>query len=515
MRSIKPLMGLLLLASGGLSVSAYAGSPTCTSPEVALSWPAVDPIWQMCALPPDQSVGPDGSGMELRKVFFKGHEVFVRAHAPMLFAEYKDGAGGNCYRDWKDDTTPVLADNAVHNQLGISVDPTSATTSCDRSQSPTASYGTCPYQLAGYPNATGTCFSGIAMEDGGDHVTLTTQYRASWYMYSSRWTFYSNGNIEPSFGFGNNNGTYNSVTHWHHNYWRMEFDIDAAHNTVSKNGVDQATEFTDLRNATGGPGGTPTTWEIRNPTTGNGYKLVPGSADYDVPTNQSGRGFHTIDLMATQQHNNEYGDRSDNPLGACAMDQNALVNGESIADTNIALYYRVAVRDSTANNWPPGCSGASCIPQDSMVCKKVGPTLVAFGPWVGSTPAVPAATVAPGNVDVTVTQGSTTTDMFGLTNSGDAGSTLDYTIDTAPISCASPAPVAWLSRSPDHGSVAAAATATITAGVDATALTAGTYSAFICVHSNDPAHALISVPVNVTVDIDPSDVIFDNAFELP
>ena len=105
--------------------------------------------------------------------------------------------------------------------------------------------------------------------------------------------------------------------------------------------------------------------------------------------------------------------------------------------------------------------------------------------------------------------------MFGLTNSGDAGSTLDYTIDTAPISCASPAPVAWLSRSPDHGSVAAAATATITAGVDATALTAGTYSAFICVHSNDPAHALISVPVNVTVDIDPSDVIFDNAFELP
>lgn len=512
MRTRKFVLMLLLLFGWGV---AHADSPTCSSPETLMSWPSVNPIWEMCWLPPDQSAGPRGSGMELRKVYFKGHLVFVRAHAPMLFAEYKDGAGGDCYRDWKDDTSPVLADTAVQSHLGISVDPPAATTACDRSQNPTASYGTCPFQLAGYPNATATCGSGFTIEDNGDHVVMTTQYRADWYMYASRWTFWNDGRIEPSFGFGNRNGTYNSVTHWHHNYWRMEFDIDAGHNTISQNGVDAATEFTDLRNATGGPGGIPKTWEVRNPVTGNGYKIVPGAADYDVPTNQSGRGFHTIDVMGTRQHDNEYGDSPNYDLFDCSMDQNALVNGESIADTNIALYYRVAVRDSTANSWPPGCSGASCIPQDSMVCKKVGPTLVAFGPWVGSTPAVPAATVAPGSVDVTVTQGTTTTDMFGLTNSGDAGSTLDYTIDTAPISCASPAPVAWLSRSPDHGSVAAAATATITAGVDATALTAGTYSAFICVHSNDPAHALISVPVNVTVDIDPSDVIFDNAFELP
>jgi len=505
------LLVLLMLGSGcGL---AHAGSPSCTNPETKLSWPASDPVWEMCWLPPDESAGPEGSGMELRKVYFKGHLVFVRAHAPMLFAEYKDGAGGDCYRDWKNDTSPVLADVAVQDKLGISVDPPTATTACDRSQDPTASYGTCPFSLPGYPNSTATCGSGFAIEDNGDHVVLTTQYRADWYMYASRWTFWSDGRIEPSFGFGNRNGTYNSVTHWHHNYWRMEFQIDGAPNTVSTNGVDQTTEFSDLRNATGGPAGGPKTWEVRNATTGNGYKLIPGSNDYSVATNESGRGFHTIDFMATRQHDGEYGDNPDYDLFDCTMNQNALVNGESLAGSNVALYYRVAVRDSTANSWPPGCTGSGCIPQDSMECKKTGPTLMPFGPWAGTPTSNPAATVAPENIDVVVEQGATATDMFGITNSGDAGSSLDYTIDVAAVSCANPEPLAWLDVAPTSGSVAAGATATVTATVDASTLIAGTYSAFVCVHSNDAAHALISVPVNVTVNLDPLEIIFINGFD--
>jgi hypothetical protein len=516
MRTLKTWLMLALLVSGGYAGSAFADSPTCNAAqhETKMSWPAVNPIWEMCWLPPSFSSATDGSSLELRNVYFKGHLVMRRAHVPMLFAEYRTST---CYRDWKDDDANFLADHAVQGHLGISLDPPQAITSCDRSADPTASYGNCPFQLAGYPNATAGCASGVTIEDGGDHVTLTTQHAAAWYQYSSRWIFYADGNMEPQFGFGNNDGTNSSITHWHHNYWRMEFAIDDAANavnTISVNDVDQTTEFTDLRNATGGPGGVAKTWEVRNPITGNGFRLVPSGEDYKIPTDESGRHFHTIDVMATKQHDGEYGDRSDNPLGACAMNQAALVNGESLVNTSTALYYRVSVRDATANNWPTGCSGASCIPQDSMICKKRGPTLEPFGPWVDTNPTVPAATVAPGNVDIVVTQGGSANDMFGLTNSGDVGSTLDYTIDTAAVSCASPGPVSWLSRSPDHGSVAAAATATITASVDATSLTPGSYSAFICVHSNDPAHALISVPVNVTVDIDPNDVIFASGFDL-
>lgn len=358
-----------------------AASPTCVSPEKLLSWPAVNPIWEMCWLPPNQSVGPRRSGMELRNVYYNGQLVLRRAHAPMLFAEYRGGAGGNCYRDWKDDVTPILAATAVQNKLGdIPEGGAAATTSCDRSQAPTASYGTCPFQLttpSGY-----SCTNGVMIENLGNRVRLTAQYIADWYMYSSRFVFYADGRIEPSFGFGNRNGTYNNVTHWHHNYWRFEFDIeDTGNNVVSENDVDKTVEFSSLRNATGAPDGGPTTWSVRNPVSGNGYRLVPGSEDYNVPTNESGRNFHKVDFMATLAKTNEYGDNPNYNLSDCTMNQDALVNNESIANTNQALYYRVAVRDSTASNWPPGCSGASCIPQDSMVCKKTGPMFVPFGPW--------------------------------------------------------------------------------------------------------------------------------------
>jgi len=478
-----------------------------------MSWPATDPIWEMCWLAPDQSAGPRGSGLELRKVYFKGHLVFRRAHAPMLFAEYMGGAGGDCYRDWKDDSSPVLADEAVQSHLGIPVDPPAAITSCDRSTDPTDSYGICPFELPGYPTDTATCDSAVAIEDNGDHVVLTTQYRADWYMYASRWTFWNDGRIEPSFGFGNRNGTYNSITHWHHNYWRMEFDIDGAGNSVvSTNGVDKPTEFWDLRNASGGTGGGPRTWEVRNPITGNGYRIIPGANDYLVGTDESERGFHNVDFMATRRHDNEYGDNPSYSLWDCEMDHGALVNNESIANTDVAIYYRVAVRDTTSNSWPPGCSGSSCIPQDSMVCKKTGPTLVAFGPWVGSVPTDPAVSVTPADVEITVVEGAQASDMFGLSNTGDAGSTLDYTIDTAASTCASPGPVAWLSVSPASGSVAAGATTTVTATGDASALGVGSYSALLCVHSNDPSHPVVEVPVSMDVLVNP-DVIFEDGFE--
>src|SRR5690606_16404551 len=137
----------------------------------------------------------------------------------------------------------------------------------------------------------------------------------------------------------------------------------------------------------------PVTWSVRNTATGNGYRFQPGDEDGAIAPNDSGRGFHNVDVMATRQHAGEYGDRSDNPLSACAMDDGARVNGESLVGAGVAtaLYYRVSVRDTSSNEWPPGCSGGNCLPQDSMVCKRRGPTTVPCGPWVESEPTEPAA----------------------------------------------------------------------------------------------------------------------------
>lgn len=265
--SVKSTSAVSAMLCAALALATHAGPaaaqafPGCSGAanEALLEWPIGNPVWQMCWLRPSQSSGPRGSGLEIRNVYYRGKQVFKRAHAPILFAEYRNGAGGDCYRDWKDQNSAFLANAAVQNQLGLGAN---VITSCDRSDQPLQSFGNCPFQL-GSPGGA-TCFTGVAIQDLGDRVTLTTQYVAGWYLYSMRWTFHQDGTIEPLFGLGNSNGTYNNVTHWHHNYWRFDFDIDGAGNDrMLLDGATQANEFSALH----GPG---RVYGVRDTVTGRG-----------------------------------------------------------------------------------------------------------------------------------------------------------------------------------------------------------------------------------------------------
>ncbi|MBP6327212.1 MAG: hypothetical protein WBC13_13835 [Dokdonella sp.] len=374
--------GLALLGMG-ISGSAFAAAADCGLwGGNLLQWPAANPVWEMCWVQPSQSVAADGSGLELRDVHYKGILVAKRLHAPILFAEYRNS--GTCYRDWKDSDARFVASVPVRNQLGVP-SPYIATTVCDVSQDATAAYGSCPFTGAPGTNfVLADCIGapgGVAIEDMGDHVVLTTQYSAAWYQYTGRYAFWANGDIQPEFGFGNRDGTNNSLTHWHHNYWRFDFDIDGSgNNEILANGVSQSTEFSGLRSLTGGPGGGPTYWDVMSTKGDFGYRIVSGSGDYNPP-NQSGRNFHSVDVIGSRFINNEYADRSDNNLGDCTMTATNIANSQSIADTDVVFWYRASVRDANGNNWPPGCSGASCEPQNSMVCKQVGPTITQVGDW--------------------------------------------------------------------------------------------------------------------------------------
>jgi hypothetical protein len=66
--------------------------------------------------------------------------------------------------------------------------------------------------------------------------------------------------------------------------------------------------------------------------------------------------------------------------------------------------------------------------------------------------------------------------------------------------CQNPADVPWLSVSPAAGSLAGGASEAATVTVDATGMTAGSYSANLCVTSNDPVTPLVNVPVALTVE---------------
>ncbi len=352
--------------------SAFAATPTCSAAanENKVSWPdAVNPVWEFCWLRASQSSGPRGSGLELRNLHYRGVLMVKRVHSPNLFAEYR--GVNTCYRDWKDVNTAFAVEAGVRNVLGT---PTlSAKTNCDVSSAATTSYGACPYSASGVTVPACAPSGTVAIENlaNGEGVRLTQQYEADWYKYAGRYVLYANGNIDAELGFGNSNGTNNNLTHWHHNYFRFDFDIDGANNDVITVGnqpqtIEFAIERTPNEEVT-----------VTDALAGFGYRVNPGARDNLYPANQSGRNLHFKDVLGTAYIQNEFTDNSAYSLSDCAMNHGALANGGNIDKTDVVLYYRASVRDTTANSWPPGAVNFD--PQDSMVCKKAGPQLQLIG----------------------------------------------------------------------------------------------------------------------------------------
>jgi len=118
--------------------------------------------------------------------------------------------------------------------------------------------------------------------------------------------------------------------------------------------------------------------------------------------------------------------------------------------------------------------------------------------------------VDPPALSGTAGAGANTTTSFDIANSGTAA--LDWTLDQANADCATPATVPWIALSATSGTVdAGGSPAIVGVTLDATALAEGIYDANLCLHSNDTAHALVTIPVEFTVT--PSDVIFEDGFE--
>ena len=93
-------------------------------------------------------------------------------------------------------------------------------------------------------------YDGVAAYDDGDSLELTTQTRAGWYRYTMRWKFNLDGSIEPGFGFGATPNGCTDASHFHHGYYRFDFDIDGADNDqmyslTAQSGVDTDSDLID------------------------------------------------------------------------------------------------------------------------------------------------------------------------------------------------------------------------------------------------------------------------------
>jgi hypothetical protein len=277
-----------------------AAQPTCTSPSRRVQGLG----WDFCAIAPVSSTGSSGSGVELHDVYYNGHLVFKRAHAPILNVKYAPGGCGGanlCYRDWSDEEAPFEAVTATGPVSGgpgawaeVVVPPV---TVCE----------------AGGGADVGS-FRGVATERLPDRLNLTSQMRAGWYRYTMRWSLFADGRVEGWFGFSAVAHSCVGFDHTHHNYWRLDLDIDGP--------ADDAVELAP-------PAGVPLPPRPLVLLGGESARINNGAATYVVRDQRTGRGFRLL-------HGSSVG-----------------VDGFSVADSWFLRYAANEVTDS-------GQSGPAC-----------------------------------------------------------------------------------------------------------------------------------------------------------
>jgi hypothetical protein len=354
----RTIAGLILAMAGVFGAAPSLAQPACNlTGEHLMSWPDVNPVWQFCWLRPADSSGSNGSGIEIRDVYYNGRLVMKRGHVPMLNVQYiQTSCGCNCYRDWEYSQSHFTSDGIVTPH--VYAEPTSPPiTECDAG----GGVDTC---TSGQPN----CFDGVAAEKLADRLILTTQMDAGWYRYMIKWRFYLDGRIEPVYGFGAVNAGCVSCSHKHHAYWRFDFDIDGAGNDIVTEGPNPADGGgrtgvrpplvvlpTETMRVNDYPG---ITWSVIDSQTRRGYRIVPG-AETALPADNFSQG----DLWALIYHAGEIDDG--HTLGQCPVDFSSWLNGESLAG-DVVLWYR---------------TGWLHVSGDLSPCELEGPTLYPIGDW--------------------------------------------------------------------------------------------------------------------------------------
>src|SRR5260370_14232572 len=114
-------IGLGLLIAPAPLPEAQAGGGASLASYQTVQWPATNPVWKFTWIPPTASSGMENgrSGIELRNVYYKGHEVLYQAHVPVLNVLYEKTCLAPSYRDWQNQLAPFQANNVKVNGNGI------------------------------------------------------------------------------------------------------------------------------------------------------------------------------------------------------------------------------------------------------------------------------------------------------------------------------------------------------------------------------------------------------------
>jgi hypothetical protein len=304
----------------------------------------------------------DGSGLEIRNVTYRGRLVMKRGHAPILNVEYDPGGGCGCFRDWSDSETGFCV-NGLASPTG-SCNP-GGPTGCVTNTDPGDVVTTCDRNEAGGAGGNTGSYTGIAVEDFGTEMVMTTHMSAGWYRYRVKWHFYLDGRIWPEYSFSAASATCTSASHRHHAYWRFDFDIDGNSLTPDVNDVvtevnptlGTSTTFTQEETRNWGSPASGIYWEVRDATTSAGYDIVPSSEDLLLPIDA----FSKLDAMVVRYSPSSVDDGSP----SCAINPNVaqLDNNELLGGQDVVFWYRSSALHTGGDPWECDIVGPSLIPQ--------------------------------------------------------------------------------------------------------------------------------------------------------
>ena len=294
-------------------------------------------------------------------------------------------------------------------------------------------------------------------------------------------------------------------------------------------------------------GATVLTWSIDEEP--SQAKIAPVVIGPPAPDNMHlGRNLAAITPQATQLKNNIRSPQGLIPDGSFEQGPPPDSNWTEVSD-NLCEWigdwsgpWGVAAFDGSMDYWAGGLCGTPAIPSTDSVSQTINiPTVdpilrfwyIAFRPdpddatvddyayinvngtevwrldmiqandtfpnWVSAT------------VDLSVYAGQSVVLTLGGVGTGDGATNstgnvrFDF-LEIGPPACGSPDDVPWLSTSPSSGSTASASSTDVDVVFDSAGLMPDTYTANLCLSSNDPNNALIPIPVTLDVISTPPEI---------
>lgn len=308
-------------------------------------------LWRFLAVRPAASSGTNGSGVELRYVDYRGKRVLYRAHVPVLNVRYHNDACGP-YLDWQNEEGMIEAHGADV-APGFRLCPAPAKTILD----------------TGLDSGN---YLGVAIYVKGLEVVLVSEMQAGWYRYISEWRLHANGTIKPRFGFAAvDSSSCACKLHFHHAYWRFDFDLRTAGNNRVREfndpplfgGSNWHTKSYEIRRPR--DPGRKRRWRVENVASGEAYDIVPGPDD-GVATQSPDWPFPQGDVWILRYHGSEL----DNGVIATGPPYEANLdnfkNGEPINGRDVVVWYAGHVIHDEANE-PPGSFGHMVGPDLKLV----------------------------------------------------------------------------------------------------------------------------------------------------